>query len=201
VPECGALPVPGAELLSPYGAQRSGRAPHYGLDLRAPEGARVQAVRAGLVRVVAPNGQIDRYGVTVVIDHGPWYSLSSHLLEASVRPGERVRWGQQIGRVGRTAGTAADPHATFDSAPAHLHLEFLDRWPVVGGGAGRLDASAMCAELGVIVPPRGPIASVCAGSQPAERPVIELGARPRPRGSTAAALALVLVLYALSRAG
>jgi murein DD-endopeptidase MepM/ murein hydrolase activator NlpD len=199
VPECGALPVVGAELLSAYGAPRKGRAPHYGLDLRAPEGARVQAVREGHVVAVAENGRIDRYGVTVVIDHGPWYSLSSHLLEASVRPGARVHWGQQIGRVGRTAGTAAQPDAVFDSAPPHLHLEFLDRWPVVGGGAGRLDASAMCAELGVIVPAKGPIVSACADLSRSYE--LEMSAAAVPRARTAgSALAIALLLYAVSRA-
>jgi murein DD-endopeptidase MepM/ murein hydrolase activator NlpD len=194
VPECGALPVPGAELLSAYGAQRAGRT-HYGLDLRAPEGAPVQAVRAGVVAAVAPNGRIDRYGVTVVIDHGPWFSLSSHLSSASVRPGERVRWGQVIGRVGRTAGTTAEPDAVFATAPPHLHLEFLDRWPVIGGGLGRLDASALCAELGVIVPPKGPITSVC-GAQQAE---LVLVPPDTPRTAGTAALAFAVLLYAIAR--
>lgn len=159
---CAALPVIGARLLSPYGPRKKG-GEHHGVDLKAPEGAAVFAMLDGVVRVVAPNGELERYGVTVVIDHGPYLSLYAHLRSARVTVGEDVRQGQQIGTVGRTAGTKADPAAQFTAERAHLHLEFLSSWPVHSGGAGRLDPGPLFAELGVVVPESGPIVSACDG--------------------------------------
>jgi murein DD-endopeptidase MepM/ murein hydrolase activator NlpD len=163
VPPCGAIPVRGS-VLSAYGTRRAG--PHYGVDLQAREGTPVYAVRDGRVRYLAPNGVIDRYGVIVVLDHGGLYSLYSHLGSVAVRAGERVHAGQQIGTVGRTAGTPADPGALFKTAPAHLHLEFLDRWPVPGGGVGRLDPGPVFAELGIVAPEEGLIFSACGETEP-----------------------------------
>lgn len=160
---CAALPVIGARLLSPYGAARGQGGEHHGVDLKAPEGAAVFAMLDGVVRVVAKNGELERYGVCVVIDHGPYLSLYAHLRAALVTVGEDVRQGQQIGTVGRTAGTKADPDAQFTRERAHLHLEFLTRWPVHQGGAGRLDPGPIFAELGIMVPDRGPIVSACNG--------------------------------------
>lgn len=156
---CGALPVVGATLMSDFGARRAG--PHYGVDLRAPEGSSAYAVRDGVVRFVARNGELDRYGITVVIDHGPYLSLSAHLRSALVSRGARVGQGELIGTVGRTAGTLDVPDGVFARDPAHLHLEFLTAWPVRQGGAGRLDPARIFGELGIIVPEDGPIFSAC----------------------------------------
>jgi murein DD-endopeptidase MepM/ murein hydrolase activator NlpD len=186
VPECGALPVHGS-VLSAFGSRRAG--PHYGIDLRAREGAPVFAVRAGRVRYTAANGVIERYGNLVVLDHGGLYSLYSHLASFSVSVGDRVRAGQKLGTVGRTAGTAAQPGAVFASAPPHLHLEFTDRWPVPGGGVGRLDPGPVFAELGIVAPAEGPIFSACG----------ELGGELVSRASGGGLLVVALALWALAR--
>lgn len=165
---CAPLPVVGARLLSPFGDPRQ-RGQHGGIDLKAPEGSAVYAVAPGVVRAVASNGELERYGVTVVVDHGPWLTLSAHLRSAFVTVGEEVRAGQQLGTVGRTAGTAADPDAHFTRERAHLHLEFLSTWPVHQGGAGRLDPAPLFAELGIVVPNSGPIFSACTGPDKAIR--------------------------------
>jgi murein DD-endopeptidase MepM/ murein hydrolase activator NlpD len=95
-----------------YGSQRilNGvpRAPHYGVDIAAPEGAPVRAPADGLVTFAKPDLLLT--GGTLVIDHG--HGLSStfiHLSRIDVAVGEEVRQGDPIGAVGAT-GRATGPH-------------------------------------------------------------------------------------------
>lgn len=158
---CGAVPVVGARIISAYGPRASGNL-HSGIDLGAPEGTPVRSVLAGRVVLAAPTGQLENYGNVVVVQHAPgFYSLSAHLAALSVSAGEYVDQGAELGRVGRTAGTRADPWRMFAHGGAHLHLEFLERWPPRGVDLDRLDAGRILGELGVVVPARGPLQSVC----------------------------------------
>lgn len=95
-----------------YGSQRilngEPRRPHYGIDIAAPQGARVVAPAGGVVALVAA----DHYytGGTIIIDHG--HGLSSaflHMDEISVEAGQTVARGEPIGTVGAT-GRATGPH-------------------------------------------------------------------------------------------
>lgn len=82
------------------------RQPHYGVDIAAPEGAAVVADADGVVALAEPD--LFFTGGTVILDHG--FGLSSafsHLSEIAVSPGQFVRWGQVIGRVGRTGRATA----------------------------------------------------------------------------------------------
>ncbi|HVG81873.1 MAG TPA: M23 family metallopeptidase [Methylomirabilota bacterium] len=95
-----------------YGSQRilngEPRAPHYGVDVAAPEGAPVHAPADGLVTFAAPDLLLT--GGTVVIDHG--HGLSStfiHLSRIDVAPGAEVKQGDVLGAVGAT-GRATGPH-------------------------------------------------------------------------------------------
>jgi murein DD-endopeptidase MepM/ murein hydrolase activator NlpD len=163
---CAALPIaPPGRVTSPYGWRNRPSGPdlHTGVDLGAPEGTAVYAMLPGIVRVSAPSGELERYGNVVVLEHTPsLFSLSAHLLARNVVQGERVSQGQQIGTVGRTAGTRADPSASFASSGAHLHLEFLRRWPPAGRDLDRLNPATVLGELGVIVPASGPLMLACA---------------------------------------
>jgi murein DD-endopeptidase MepM/ murein hydrolase activator NlpD len=114
-----------------FGAQRIYRggvaaAYHSGVDIAAGAGAAVVAPADGVV-TLAPPPSLSLEGNLVIVDHG--LGLTSaflHLSRASVRVGERVRQGQEIGRVGAT-GRATGPH---------LH------WSLVWNGA-RLDPAAV----------------------------------------------------------
>jgi murein DD-endopeptidase MepM/ murein hydrolase activator NlpD len=106
-----ALPVVG-RISGVYGSQRilNGvpRAPHYGVDVAAPEGAPVRAPADGLVTFAHPDLLLT--GGTLVIDHG--HGLSStfiHLSRIDVELGEEVRQGEPVGAVGAT-GRATGPH-------------------------------------------------------------------------------------------
>ncbi len=108
-------PVADAVVFSVYGDDRlrsGGRiARHGGIDLAAPYGTPVLAASGGEV-VFAGRGYHGSplWGLLVAIDHGDgWLSLYAHLSEAEARVGERVRRGEEIGRIG-TSGNATGPH-------------------------------------------------------------------------------------------
>ncbi|WP_225867475.1 M23 family metallopeptidase [Cyanobium sp. NIES-981] len=136
------LPVAPSEL-DPWGwrysTARAAWRMHTGLDLLAPEGTPVLAVQAGQVQRVA---EIDGYGLTVLVEHGGgWSSLYAHLRDASVSPGEPLRAGQPLGRLGQS-GNASAPH---------LHLELRQRQP----------QGVVAVDPGPLLPPppaAGPIA-------------------------------------------
>jgi murein DD-endopeptidase MepM/ murein hydrolase activator NlpD len=95
-----------------YGSQRilngEPRAPHYGVDVAAPEGSPVVAPADGVVTFAEPDLLLT--GGTLVIDHG--HGLSStfiHLSRIDVAAGAEVRQGERVGAVGAT-GRATGPH-------------------------------------------------------------------------------------------
>jgi murein DD-endopeptidase MepM/ murein hydrolase activator NlpD len=84
---------------------------HNGLDLAAPAGTEVYAVREG---VVAEVGEDTVYGKYVVIQHGEgWVSLYGHLSKIDAVLRRNVESGTLIGRVGST-GQSTGPHLHFE---------------------------------------------------------------------------------------
>ena len=93
-----------------YGSQRilngEPRQPHYGVDVAAPAGTPVGAAADGTVSLAEPD--LFFTGGTVVIDHGHGLSSTySHLSAVLVAPGQAVRQGEPIGRVGATGRVTA----------------------------------------------------------------------------------------------
>jgi murein DD-endopeptidase MepM/ murein hydrolase activator NlpD len=87
------------------------RAFHEGLDIVAETGT---AVRAPADGVVVSAGRNSSYGKAVDLAHG--YGLASrfgHLSAVLVRPGDKVRRGDIIGRVGST-GRSTGPHLHYE---------------------------------------------------------------------------------------
>ncbi|MEC4019378.1 transglycosylase family protein [Streptomyces sp. H27-D2] len=84
---------------------------HTGVDFPVGTGTSVKAVGAG--RVVSA-GWAGAYGYEVVIRHTDGkYSQYGHLSQLSVRSGQQVNAGQQIGRSG-TTGNSTGPHLHFE---------------------------------------------------------------------------------------
>lgn len=100
---------------------------HSGTDLGAPMGTPVVAAFSGNVVVADFMGG---YGLAVVLQHknGTEQTLYGHLSEVFVKPGETIKQGDVVGRVGST-GLSTGPH---------LHFEFRELtpqgWVVVDSG-------------------------------------------------------------------
>ncbi|MFZ3265153.1 MAG: M23 family metallopeptidase [Terriglobales bacterium] len=100
-----------AQISDVFGVQRvfngSVQSTHQGLDFRVPAGTPVAAVNHGQVILARP---LFFEGNCVVIDHGQGLlTLYLHLSKFSVKEGDVVRKGQQIGVSGGT-GRATGPH-------------------------------------------------------------------------------------------
>ena len=92
---------------SPFGVRRvlngEPRSPHTGVDLGAPAGTPVHAPADA---VVADVGRYYFCGKTLTLDMGEGlYSIYCHLSKITVRPGQRVKQGQLVGRIGATGRT------------------------------------------------------------------------------------------------
>lgn len=95
-----------------YGSQRvlngEPRRPHFGIDIAAPIGTPVVAPADGVVSLA----QADMFysGGTLLLDHG--HGLSSaflHLDQLLVKPGDQVKQGDLIAKIGST-GRVTGPH-------------------------------------------------------------------------------------------
>jgi hypothetical protein len=126
------LPVKGT-LAKDFGDRRifndNSRSRHRGMDIRSPAGRIVRAVNSG--RIVMAR---DLYfaGQTVIIDHGiGLFSMYCHLSKLSVKEGQAVKRGVEIGKVGST-GRVTGPHLhwgirlsdTYVNPLSLLHLSF-----------------------------------------------------------------------------
>ncbi len=98
-----------------FGAPRSGHRFHRGVDIEAPLGSPVRAIRSGTVIEIGSHRGLGRF---IELEHRHQLdSLYAHLDTVAVSVGERVRQGQVIATVGKT-GNARHPWIT-----PHLHLE------------------------------------------------------------------------------
>ncbi len=96
------------------------RRPHLGIDYAAPRGTPVMAASDGVVIAAGWSGG---YGRIVRLRHANGYqTLYGHLSRISVRRGQRVTQGQQIGAVGMT-GLATGPHLDYRMS---LNGKFVD---------------------------------------------------------------------------
>jgi hypothetical protein len=84
---------------------------HYGIDFTAPKGTAIQATGDGVVIKAEYKSGYGRY---VVISHGNGYeTLYAHMDKILVKKGQKVKRGQQIGKVG-SSGTSTAPHCHYE---------------------------------------------------------------------------------------
>ena len=123
-------PLNGARLSSPFGWRDdpiSGeRRHHAAVDLSAPLGTVVKASMDGTVSALS----YDRtYGNFIILSHpGGYQTMYAHLNSFSVKKGDNVTQGTQIGAVG-TTGYSTGPHlhfAVFKNGRAVNPLDYLN---------------------------------------------------------------------------
>lgn len=117
------IPVEG-RLSSPFGLRRffngQARRPHSGLDIAAPQGTPITAPANG--RIIN-TGDYFFNGNTIFIDHGQGLiTMYCHLHTTSVKEGEFVKRGQQIGTVGMT-GRVTGPHLHWSVSLNNARIE------------------------------------------------------------------------------
>lgn len=95
-----------------YGSQRyfngKPKRPHFGLDIAAKIGTKIIAPISG--KVVLAHNDMYYSGGTLIIEHG--HNLTStyiHMSKITVKVGDVIKQGQQIGEVGAT-GRVTGPH-------------------------------------------------------------------------------------------
>jgi murein DD-endopeptidase MepM/ murein hydrolase activator NlpD len=147
-------PVPGHTKLNEADKPREGRgefgtprstsrgpSTHSGIDIKAPVGAPVVAAGDGEVVKISPNPSTT-YGDQVVINHGEGvYTQSAHLDSSSVKPGDKVEAGQEIGTVGRSGNTPP-------AGDSHLHFEVR-----LGGPEARVNGGKVADPMKYLPPP------------------------------------------------
>jgi murein DD-endopeptidase MepM/ murein hydrolase activator NlpD len=86
--------------------------PHEGIDLTAPKGTPIYATADGTV--LQSGYRAGGFGKKILLDHGFGYrTLYGHCDEVLVKPGQRVKRGEVIGKVGSTGLSKSN----------HLHYE------------------------------------------------------------------------------
>ena len=108
-------PLARAVVSGRFGALRAqgggGTRVHAGVDLAAPQGTQVSSTLDGRVSVAGWSGS---YGLLVVVEHpGGMQTRYAHLSSVSVSPGQTVRRGELLGRVGST-GRSTGPHLHYE---------------------------------------------------------------------------------------
>ena len=85
---------------------------HTGIDFRGETGDPIYATAAGTVSVAGWSGG---YGRMVEVDHGNGFATRyGHLSQITVTVGDRIRVGQEVGRMGST-GRSTGPHLHYET--------------------------------------------------------------------------------------
>ena len=126
------------DVSSPFGYRRvingTPRAPHTGVDLKAPMGTEVAAVNNGRVALI---GDFFYSGNSIVLDHGGGlYTVYFHLSEIKVEEGAEIRKGDVIGLSGMT-GRVTGPHLHWGARLNGARIDPFELVRKLGGTAGK----------------------------------------------------------------
>ena len=103
--------------------------PHGGVDFPTTTGTPIHAPQAGKVALAQ---ELFFSGNTVVIDHGLGiYTFYGHLSEIDVQPGDDVRAGQILGKVGAT-GRVTGPHLHWGLTVNRARVNALELLRILG---------------------------------------------------------------------
>lgn len=113
-------------ITTPFGGQTRGESFHPGVDIAAPEGTKIPAVTSGVVTSVKKSNNGFGNTMTVKAPNGDTQQFA-HLQKALARPGQRVKQGQPIAKMGATGNV----YSKSGGDPSHLDLRIVSaygRW-------------------------------------------------------------------------
>ena len=118
-------PVDGSRYTDDYGPR--GSEFHYGIDMIAPTGTPIWAVKSGRVHYTLESaGGLVAY-LSAVDGNVYYYAHMSEIIGAGDRG---VAQGEQIGRVGQT-GNATGPHLHFEMRLGGVNGQRVDPYPTL----------------------------------------------------------------------
>jgi murein DD-endopeptidase MepM/ murein hydrolase activator NlpD len=84
---------------------------HKAVDIAGRTGDPIGAAMNGTVLVLDNNPNLGNF---IILSHGEYQTLYAHLSAYSVKPGQEVNQGQEIGKIGET-GYTTGPHLHFEA--------------------------------------------------------------------------------------
>ncbi len=171
-----------AEVTGHFGDKRvfngKTRSQHYGEDLEGRVGDPVAAANDGRVVLVR-----DCYasGGSIVLWHGAGlFSVYFHLSRALVHPGEEVKRGQVIGRVGRS-GRITGPHLHWGVKLGNLYVDPESVLRLDFDGSGVTAAIRPAGAPPAAASPSAPELQPQSEPQPQPEPELEPEPEPEPK--------------------
>ena len=116
------LKLPG-KITTPFGGRTRGEATHPGVDFANAPGSPVPTFADGVVQSVGPTTNGMGNVVTLKDGQGNTHQYG-HLQSALVRPGQRVRKGQPIAKMGSTGNS----YSPSGGDPTHLDLRIANAY-------------------------------------------------------------------------
>ncbi len=120
----GRLPWPTrGKIINHYGRVRNKKLhtvqENIGVDIRAPFGTPVRSAADGIVTAIT--WQRGRGNILIIDHYGGYYTVYAHLSEIDVVPGQKVRQGEKIGKVGNSGSLSG----------AMLHFEIWKNTKII----------------------------------------------------------------------
>ncbi len=115
-PQGGKLKLPG-RITTPYGGKTRGEAVHPGIDIANKSGTPIPAFADGVVTGVGPTSN-GMGNVVTLKDSGGNVHQYGHLQGATVKPGQQVKKGQPIAKMGATGNS----YSPTGGDPSHLDI-------------------------------------------------------------------------------
>lgn len=105
-------PIKGGKITTPYGKKGKmwSKGYHTGVDFAVPVGTEVLAIADGVIENASWGSA---YGTQLVHKTAAGWVIYAHLSKALVKPGQKVKKGQVIGKSGNT-GNSSGPHLHFE---------------------------------------------------------------------------------------